>query len=138
MDKKIVVTDKAPRAIGPYSQAVLLGDYVFCSGQVALDPQSGQLLGGDIAAQTRRALFNLQAVLEFAGSSLTQVVKTTVYLTSLENFSAMNAVYAEFFSTDPPARTTVQVAGLPLGALVEIEAVAFRKEQGSVVDRHHE
>ncbi len=123
--KQVVSTDQAPKAIGPYSQAIKIGDYVFTAGQIALNP-AGQLVEGDIAAQTRQVLTNLRAVLEAAGASLGTVVKTTVFLANMADFQAMNAVYAEFFPPDqqPPARSTVQVAGLPRNGLVEIEAVA--------------
>ena len=127
-----VSTPNAPEAIGPYSQAVQASagpnGWIFCSGQVALEPgKSGALVGaGDVAAQTRRALQNLAAVLEAAGSSLARVVKTTVYLTDMAHFAAMNQVYAELFGANRPARATVAVAGLPRGALVEIDAVAVR------------
>jgi 2-iminobutanoate/2-iminopropanoate deaminase len=124
-DRQIISTDAAPRAIGPYSQAVVAGGFVFCSGQIALDPASGELLAGsDVATQTRRVLDSLKAVLEAAGSSLGQVAKTTIYLMDLADFGTVNAVYAEYFTGAPPARATVQVAGLPRGALVEIDAVA--------------
>ncbi|MSR45937.1 MAG: hypothetical protein EXS13_02530 [Planctomycetes bacterium] len=123
-----VVTPHAPDAIGPYSQALVVQGFIFCSGQVALEPGSGgKLQGGvDVAEQTRRVLDNLGAVLKAAGSSLHQVVKTTVYLTDMANFAAMNQVYAERFGDHRPARATVAVVGLPKGALVEIEAIAVR------------
>jgi len=126
MEREIISTEKAPKAVGPYSQAVRAGDFIFASGQVAIDPSTGKLIEGGVAEQTRQALKNLSAVLEAAGSSLAQVVKTTVFLTDMDDFAAMNSVYSEFFPTDPPARSTVEVARLPLGALVEIEAVALR------------
>lgn len=128
MEKKIIHTDKAPQALGPYSQGVVAGAYLFAAGQVAADPQTGELVSGDISVQTRQALNNLVAVLEAGGSSLDRVVKTTVFLTNLDDFAAMNSVYAEFFPAEPPARTTVQVARLPRGALLEIEAVALLRE----------
>ena len=123
MKREIVSTDKAPAAVGPYSQAVRVGDLVFTAGQVALDPATGKLVEGGIEEQTRQVLQNLAAVLEAAGSSLDRVVKTTVFLKDMGDFAAMNAVYAEFFPTDPPARSTVEVSALALGALVEIEAI---------------
>jgi len=126
MQRERIATSNAPAAIGPYSQAIASGDLVFASGQVALDPQTGQLSEGDIKVQTRRALENLTAVLQAAGSSTAQVVKTTVFLTTMGHFAAMNEVYAEFFLGDPPARSTVAVAELPRGALVEVEAIALR------------
>ena len=124
MKREVISTDKAPAAVGPYSQAVRAGDFVFAAGQVAIDPAAGKLIEGDVAAQTRQVLTNLSAVLEAAGSSLDSVVKTTVFLKDMGEFRAMNAVYAEFFPSDPPARSTVEVAALPLGALVEIEVIA--------------
>jgi 2-iminobutanoate/2-iminopropanoate deaminase len=118
-------TPLAPAAIGPYSQAVRSGDLLFLSGQIPLDPQSGQIVAGGIEAQTERVLLNLRAVLEAAGASMASVVKTTCYLASMGDFQAFNAVYARHFTAQPfPARATVQVAGLPRGALVEVEAVA--------------
>ena len=127
MTKTVIAVDGAPRPFegAPYNQAIKAGGLVFCAGQVALDPESGTLVGDDVAAQTHRALRNLQAVLEGAGSGLDQVVKTTVFMTDLGEFGAMNEVYAEYFTSDPPARSTVQVADLPAGARVEIEAVAL-------------
>lgn len=121
-----VSTTSAPAALGPYSQAIALDGMVFASGQIALDPASGQLVEGDVQAQTHRVLQNLTAVLETAGSSLGNVVKTTVFLTSMSNFTAMNEVYATYFGDEPPARSTVAVAELPRGAQVEIEAIAVR------------
>ncbi len=129
MRRERVVTTSAPAAIGPYSQAIVSGQLVFASGQIALEPESGQLVAEDIQAQTRRALLNLAAVLEAAGSSLLQVVKTTVFLTTMDNFAAMNEVYGEFFGGEPPARSTIAVVDLPRKALVEIEAIAMRSEE---------
>ena len=126
MTRSKVSTGSAPAAIGPYSQAILLDGMVYCSGQIGLDPASGQLVEGDVRAQTERALQNLSAVLEAAGSSLANVVKMTVFLTNMGNFAAMNEVYATFFGNEPPARSTVAVAELPKGAQVEIEAMAVR------------
>jgi 2-iminobutanoate/2-iminopropanoate deaminase len=125
MKREIISTDKAPAAVGPYSQAVRAGDFVFAAGQVAIDPAVGKLIEGNVAAQTRQVLTNLSAVLEAAGSSLDRVVKTTVFLKDMGQFKAMNTVYAQFFPSDPPARSTVEVVALPLGALVEIEAIAI-------------
>lgn len=125
MSREVISTAKAPAAVGPYSQAIRVDNLVFTAGQVAIDPEQGKLIEGDIAAQTRQVLTNLSAVLEAAGSSLSQVLKTTVFLKDIHDFAAMNAVYAEFFPEKPPARSAVQVAALPLGALVEIEAVAL-------------
>lgn len=125
--KKIVSTEKAPKAIGPYSQAILIEKLVFTAGQVGLDPASMELVEGGVEAQTRQVLTNLKHVLESADSGLNYVVKTTVFLQDMGDFAKMNAIYAEFFPENPPARSTVQVAGLPKGALVEIECVALRK-----------
>ncbi len=127
MKKHIVHTDKAPAAVGPYSQAVRVGRLIFTAGQVGLDPSTGQLVEG-LEAQTRQALENIAAVLAAAGTDLQHVVKTTIYLTDLNAFAQVNAIYGEYFTHDPPARTTVQVAALPLGALIEIEAVAVLPE----------
>ena len=124
MDRRTVLTDRAPAPIGPYSQAVLADGWLFCSGQIALDPASGQMVAGDVRAQADRVLRNLQGVVEAAGGTLRNVVKTTIYLKSIDDFPAVNAVYATFFPADPPARSTVQAARLPKDALVEIEAVA--------------
>jgi 2-iminobutanoate/2-iminopropanoate deaminase len=118
------VTDKAPGAIGPYSQAIRSGGFLFTSGQVALDAGSGQLVQGTVQEEVARVLDNLDAVLRAGGSGLDRVVKTTVFLTDLKDFEAMNAVYARYFGTAKPARSTVQVAALPRGARVEIEAIA--------------
>ena len=125
MSREVISTSKAPAAVGPYSQAIRVGNLVFTAGQIAIDPAQGRLIEGDVAAQTRQVLTNLLAVLEAAGSALSQVVKTTVFLQDIGDFAAMNTVYAEFFPEKPPARSAVQVAALPLGALVEIEAVAL-------------
>lgn len=128
MQRNIVRTAEAPAAIGPYSQAVVVpvGDkrMVFCSGQIALDPQTGALIEGGVEAQTRQVLANLAAVLAAAGASFADVVKTTIFLKSMGDFATVNAVYAERFVHDPPARATVEAAELPRGALVEIEAIA--------------
>jgi 2-iminobutanoate/2-iminopropanoate deaminase len=126
MDRLIVSTDRAPAAVGPYSQAVIAGDLVFTAGAIALDPETGELVGDDVTEQTGQVIRNLESVLEEAGSSLYQVVKTTVFLTDMKNFAEMNAVYAEFFGENPPARSTVEVGPLARGALVEIEAIAVR------------
>jgi 2-iminobutanoate/2-iminopropanoate deaminase len=127
MDKEIIHTDLAPAAVGPYSQAVRVGDMIYTAGQIAIDPAKGKLIEGDVAAQTRQVMENLQAVLAATGSSLGAIVKTTVFLQTMDDFAAMNAVYGSFFPEAPPARSTVAVARLPLGALVEIEAVAIRR-----------
>lgn len=128
--KKIVSTMNAPQAIGPYSQAVISGDLIFLSGQIPLDPETGKLWGSDIASQTERVLLNIQAVVEAAGGSLADIVKTTVYLVDLKNFNEMNRVYERYFQENPPARATIQVASLPAGAMIEIEAVARMGEKG--------
>ena len=120
----LVESSEAPKAIGPYSQGIKAGGFVFVSGQVALDPATGAMVGGDVAAQTERVLKNLQAIVEAAGSDLERVVKATVYLRSMADFAAMNEVYARYFKTEPPARATVAVAGLPKDALVEIDVIA--------------
>ncbi len=123
--KKIVSTEKAPKAIGPYSQAVRIENLVYTAGQIALDPATMELVSGGVEAQTRRVLTNLKNVLESAGSGLNYVIKTTVFLADMKDFSAMNAVYAEFFTENPPARSTIAVAALPKNGLVEIEVVAL-------------
>ncbi len=120
----IISTDSAPAAIGPYSQAIKAGGLLFCSGQIALPPGGGDVVAGGVPAETRQVLTNLKAVLEAGGSSLDRVVKTTVYLTTMDDFAAMNGVYAEVFGDARPARATVAVAGLPKGVAVEIDAVA--------------
>ncbi len=127
MDIQSARSEDAPRAVGPYSQAILAGELVFCSGQIPLDPATGQLLEGDIAAQTGRVLDNLTAVLAAAGSDLAHVVKTTVFLADLGDFAAMNEAYATRFGEHRPARSTVQVAALPRGARIEIECIAVRR-----------
>ena len=125
--REIIKTSKAPGAIGPYSQAVKIdaGRMIFTAGQIALEPASGQLADGDIKVQTRRVLENVKAVLEASGASLNDVVKTTVFMSSLAEFQAMNEVYGEFFSSNPPARSTVEVSALPRGAKVEIDTIAI-------------
>jgi 2-iminobutanoate/2-iminopropanoate deaminase len=126
-EKQVVSTPQAPAAIGPYSQAVRSGDFLYTSGQVGLDPVSGNVVAGGVEAQTTRAIENLKAVLEAAGTSLNNVVKTTVFLKNMADFAAMNAIYSTYFAPDgvvPPARSTVEVARLPKDALVEIEAIA--------------
>jgi 2-iminobutanoate/2-iminopropanoate deaminase len=126
MSRTVVATTDAPQAIGPYSQAIVLDSLVFCSGQIPLRPD-GTLEVGDVAMQTRQVLTNLRAVLEAAGSPLDHVLKTTVFLADMNDFAAMNDVYAEFFGAEPPARSTIQVARLPRDARVEIEAIAVRR-----------
>jgi 2-iminobutanoate/2-iminopropanoate deaminase len=122
---RAVKTDGAPAAIGPYSQGVVAGPFLFTAGQIALEPASGELVGADAAAQTRQVIANLSAVLKAAGASWGDVVRTEIYLVDLDDFASVNDVYAEYAGDDPPARVTVQVAALPRGARVEIAAVAF-------------
>jgi 2-iminobutanoate/2-iminopropanoate deaminase len=122
--KTIIKTDKAPAAIGPYSVGVLSGSLIYTAGQIGLNPNTGEIVTGGIEVQTRQVLVNLQNILEAAGSSLDNVLKTTVFLKDMNDFAKMNAVYAEFFQQNPPARSAVQVAALPKNADVEIEAVA--------------
>jgi len=129
MNREIIATDRAPAAVGPYSQGVRVDGLVFTAGQVPLDPTTGQLAEGGIEAQTRQSLTNVKAVLEAAGSSLADVIKVTVFLVDMTEFKAMNGVYAQFFPDSPPARSAVQVGALPLGARVEIEAVATTSRQ---------
>ncbi len=124
MTKEIISTKDAPAALGPYSQAVKVGEFVFTAGQVGIDPASGKLVEDDITVQTEQVLKNLTAVLTAAGSSFDKVVKCTVFLKDMGEFSAMNAVYGRYFTQNPPARSAVQVAALPLNARVEIEAIA--------------
>jgi 2-iminobutanoate/2-iminopropanoate deaminase len=125
MMREIVSTDHGPKAIGPYSQAVKANGFVFTAGQVAFDPATGQLVGSEIKAQTERVMENLKGIVEAAGSSLHKVVKTTVFLKDMNDFAAMNEVYARYFPAAPPARSTVEVARLPRDARVEIEVVAM-------------
>jgi 2-iminobutanoate/2-iminopropanoate deaminase len=122
--KDIVLTDKGPKPIGPYSQGVKSNGFLFASGQVALDPRNNEFVGGDIRQQTERAMENIKAVVEAGGSNLHHVVKTTVFLKDMNDFAAMNETYAKYFTAAPPARSTVQVARLPKDALVEIEVIA--------------
>ena len=128
MNRHQISTGAAPAAIGPYSQAIGAGRLVFCSGQIALDPATGELTGSDVAGQAERALRNLSAVLDAAGLSFADVVKTTVFLVDMADFPALNGAYARFMPDPPPARSTIAVAALPKGALVEIEAIAVRPE----------
>ena len=129
LKREIVATEKAPAAIGPYSQATALGGLVFTAGQVALDPSSGEIVGGgDVARETEQVLRNLRAVLEAAGSSMTQVLRCDVFLEDMSDFGAMNAVYERHFDADPPARITVEAAALPRGVRVEIAAIAARDD----------
>lgn len=125
MEREIISTDKAPAAVGPYSQGVKIGHFVFTAGQVAIDPAAGKIVAQDVSGQTHQVMRNLRQVLQKAGSDLDKVVKTTVFLQSMGDFGAMNEVYGSYFGDQPPARSTVEVAKLPLGALVEIEAIAL-------------
>jgi len=124
MEKQVVNTDRAPAAIGPYSQALKVGEMVFVSGQIPIDPTTGDIVQGDIKAQTRQVLTNLNAVLKAAGSSLEEAVKTTVYITNMDEFAQVNEVYSEFFKDQPPARACVEVSRLPKGVAIEIDAIA--------------
>ena len=134
--KKIIATTSAPAAVGPYSQAVRVGNFVFCSGQIPLDPATQQIVSGDITAQTKRVLENITAVLRAEGLSFENIVKTTIFLTDLGDFQTVNEIYGSYFKSDPPARSTVQVAALPKGAAVEIEVIAAANPQtgGKSVD----
>ncbi len=123
--RKIVATEKAPAAIGPYAQANIIGNLVITSGQIPIDPATGNLVEGDIEVQTRQVFANLKAVLEAAGSSLDKIVKTTCFMDNMNDFAKMNEVYASFFSGDYPSRSAVEVAKLPKGALIEIEVIAY-------------
>jgi 2-iminobutanoate/2-iminopropanoate deaminase len=124
--KKIVSTDKAPGAIGPYSQAVQAGDFLFASGQIAIDPRTGRMTAGSVEDEAKRALENVKGVLEGAGFTMQQVVKTTVFAVSMDDFAAVNGVYSQYFGENPPARSFVAVQALPKGARVEVEAVAWK------------
>lgn len=132
--KKVIATSSAPAAVGPYSQAVRMGNLVFCSGQIPLDPATQQMVSGDITAQTRRVMENITAVLRAEGLSFDNIVKTTIFLTNLGDFQTVNEIYGSYFNSDPPARSTVQVAGLPKGAAVEIEVIAVANHSGKTVD----
>ncbi len=122
--RDVILTDRGPKPIGPYSQAIRTNGFLYVSGQVALDPKSGELTGADIRQQTERVLENVKGILEAAGSNMNHVVKTTVFLKDMNEFAAMNEVYAKYFNSPPPARSTVQVSRLPKDALVEIEVIA--------------
>lgn len=124
--KKAIHTDEAPAAVGPYSQAVLSGDTLYLSAQVGIDPAQGKIAAGDAGGQTRQVMRNLEAVLVASGMSFANLVKTTIFLVSMDDFQTVNGIYGDCFDTDPPARATVQVASLPLGALVAVEAIARR------------
>jgi 2-iminobutanoate/2-iminopropanoate deaminase len=124
VQKQVIHTSEAPQALGPYSQAVRVGNFVFLSGQIPLDPASGKVVEGDIDAQTRRVMENLSAVLRASGASFAEVVKTTIFLADLGHFSKMNEIYGTYFASEPPARSTVQVGALPRGVLIEIDMIA--------------
>lgn len=125
MDRETMASDRIPPAVGPYSQAVRAGEMLFCSGVIGLDPETRQLVEDSFEAQVRRVMDNLSMLLEDCGTSLDNVVKTTVFLADMGQFAAFNPIYAEYFGDEPPARSTVQVAALPLGAQIEVEAIAI-------------
>lgn len=127
-EKEVIITERAPKALGPYSAGVIGGHFVFVSGQLGIDPASGNLIEGGVEAETRQALLNIQGILEAAGTGLADIVKTTVFLRDINDFKQMNGVYAEFFREDPPARSTIQAGALPKGR-VEIEAIAILPEK---------
>jgi 2-iminobutanoate/2-iminopropanoate deaminase len=122
--RKVIATEQAPAAVGPYSQAIQAGDLIFTAGQLGIDPATDAFAGKDVASQTRQAMENIAAILTAAGTTLDQIVKTTIFVADMGDFQTVNAVYAEFFASDPPARSTVEVSALPLGGRVEIEVIA--------------
>lgn len=124
--KKVIHSDNAPKAVGPYSQAVQIGDMLFCSGQIAIDPKTNEVFTGDVKTQTEMVLKNIEAVLAAAGMNYSNIVKTTIFLTSMSDFATVNEIYGKAFNEAPPARSTVAVAGLPKGVNVEIEVIAHR------------
>src|SRR2546423_5778914 len=128
--KKIISTSEAPAAVGPYSQAIRIGNCVFCSGQIPLDPKTGEIVPGDVNAQTKRVMENIAAVLRAEGLNFESIIKTTIFLTNLADFQTVNELYGSYFKFDPPARSTVQVAALPKGANVEIEVIAAANPTG--------
>jgi 2-iminobutanoate/2-iminopropanoate deaminase len=130
MKKKVIQTDKAPKAIGPYSQAIQAGDLIFLSGQIPIDPKTGELIKGDIRQQTQQVLENMKGLLESQGSGTGDVIKVTIFLKDMGNFNQVNEVYATYFSSSPPARSTVEVAKLPRNAEIEIEAIALARKTG--------
>jgi 2-iminobutanoate/2-iminopropanoate deaminase len=132
--KKIISTSDAPAAIGPYSQAIRSGNFIFCSGQIPLDPKSGEMVADDVAAQTRRVLDNIRGLLKSEGVSLGDVLKTTIFLTDLGNFQIVNEIYGSYFNNQPPARSTVQVSALPKGAKIEIEVIARTNDGATASD----
>ncbi|MFZ3064719.1 MAG: RidA family protein [Nitrospirota bacterium] len=127
MHKTIIKTDKAPRAIGPYSQAVKIGNFIFLSGQIPIDPKTGELVNGDIKAQFELVMENIKNILSEAGATLHDVVKATLYLKDIKEFSEINTIYGRFFDSDPPARSTVEVSNLPKGAKFELEVIAYKE-----------
>ena len=124
MSKKIILTKDAPEPIGPYSQAVRFGDMLFCSGQIAIDPKTGQVITGDVKAQAVQVMKNIEAVLKAADTKFENIIKTTIFLTNMNDFAAVNEIYGQYFKSNPPARSTVAVSGLPKGVQVEIEVLA--------------
>jgi 2-iminobutanoate/2-iminopropanoate deaminase len=128
MEKKVVFTEKAPKPIGPYSQAIIAGNLIFTAGQIPIDPATNQVVQGDIKEQTRRVLENLRAILESVGATFDDIVKVTIYMKDLNEFSAMNEVYSEYFKNSPPARTTVEVSRLPRDVKIEIDLIAIVKQ----------
>ncbi|KYO68692.1 MULTISPECIES: RidA family protein [Thermovenabulum] len=126
MEKKIIKTDQAPKAIGPYSQAVMVGDFLFASGQIALDPATGEMVEGGIEAQATRVMENIKNILAAAGMDFSNVVKSTIFITDINNFAKVNEIYGKYFPENPPARSTIEVSKLPKGALIEIEVIAHR------------
>lgn len=124
LPKKVVLSTQAPQPIGPYSQAILVGPMLYCSGQIALDPSTGQMNGSDVESQTRQVMKNIEAVLKAAGAEWTSVIKTTIFLKSMADFPKVNEIYGSYFKTNPPARSTVEVSRLPKDALVEVEVIA--------------
>ncbi|MGB9627221.1 MAG: RidA family protein [Thermodesulfobacteriota bacterium] len=129
MSKKVIYTEKAPKPIGPYSQAIHAGDYLFLSGQIPIDPETGESVRGDIREQAQRVLENIKAILESQGLGMDDLVKVTIYLKDLKNFSQVNELYGTYFSKTPPARSTLQVSDLPRNAEIEIEAIAWAKKK---------
>ena len=128
--KKIISTSEAPAAVGPYSQAIRIGNFVFCSGQIPLDPKTGEIVPGDVNAQTKRVMENIAAVLRAEGLNFGNIIKTTIFLTNLVDFQTVNELYGSYFKSDPPARSTIQVAALPKGAAIEIEVIAAAPPSG--------
>jgi 2-iminobutanoate/2-iminopropanoate deaminase len=124
--KKVIKTDMAPKAIGPYSQAIMVGDFLFASGQIAINPATGEIVEGGIEAQTRQVMENVKNILQAAGMDFSNVIKTTVFITNMDDFGKVNEIYATYFGENPPARSCVEVSRLPKGALIEVEVIAHR------------